>query len=151
MKKGEKMKRISILLVIVISMLLVGGCGNGDKNSISNTEGKTKLGYFGKDIYIGKHQGKKYWNIVIRKGINLELNILNEKNYVSMQDNKGTRIVSYGVSADGKTVTVSATKNGSPAMKIEILGSTGHNTYKASITSLTNTLTKGMIVELKTL
>jgi hypothetical protein len=149
MIRGKKMRNF---IVIVASLVFFNGCSNSEINSLDNAEGKTKLGFFGKNVYIGEHQGKRYWKIVLRKDAFLELNILNEKNHISMKgsDGRGGGIMNYGISADGKTLIIGENDK-IPAMKLEILGKKGDNAYKASITTLRSSVWQGEIVELETL
>lgn len=146
------MKKNIVLSIVLIFVFFLNGCddSNSDKNSTNNSEGKTKLGYFGKDVTIGEHKGNRYWKIVLSKKHNkfMKMNILNKNNLATLQDTKRVDTITYGVSSDGMIIRIGK-EDGSPTMKLEILEKTNANTYKANLSSTVNSM-KNIIVELQT-
>jgi len=146
------MKKSLLLSIVLMFVFIVIGCGDShtDKNSMTNSEGKTKLGYFGKDVTIGEHKGYRYWKIVLSKKHNkfMEMNILNKNNLATLQDTKSVNAITYGVSNDGMIIRIGK-EDGSPTMKVEILSKITTNTYKANLSSTVNSM-RNIIVELQT-
>jgi hypothetical protein len=147
------MKKIKILLSVVAMSFVMVGCGGGGssgdgssnpapsaKNTLENSEGETALGYYGANIYIGNHQGNKYWDIK-REGYSGQviLEMPNHGNELSILDTtSGSNDISmadYGVSADAMTINIDDDYDGSTDLRIEIKRSVNSQTYDAYLSN----------------
>ena len=145
--------RVKIIMVLmsIIALVMISGCGGdvttGDttnwskKNTLSNCEGKTSLGFYGSEVSIGNGSGLQYLKMEKENTQGrVIMEITDHGDLMFITDTTGGSTVylqaDYGVSADASTIKLDLYSDGDLDAIIKLKKEIASNIYDATMSNV---------------